>query len=378
MLDRHLFCCLTLTLVVAAPLRAESPAVDLQKIAKLVRQLGAAEFGDRERAQAELLEIGEPALSSLIPAQKSADLEVAHRAHRAVRTIYDRALRSKSTGITFALIESGDFTMGSPEDEVDRHTNELQHPVRITRPFLLALHETTQAQYHTITGNRPSWFSPSGKGADKVKEMATDNFPVEEVTWFDAVEFCNRLSKRDGLPPYYRIRSIEREDGAIVKAKVTINGGQGYRLPTEAEWEYASRAGAKGPFGVEVKDNQREGNFGVRRPSAYGLASLSSLKRTTEVADHPKNNWGLCDMHGNVAEWCWDWYANDYYKKSPKADPQGPPQGVHRVLRGGSWVITKANCRSATRFWSAPSERAYYAGFRVARDPSPYLTGEAP
>jgi len=262
----------------------------------------------------------------------------------------------------FVYLDPGEFKMGSPKSEKERKQDELEHVVRITRPFLIARHEVTQDEYHAIVGDRPSHFFVDSR---------TGKHPVDSVTWFDALRYCNLLSERRGVAQYYEITDIQRKGTAIIAAKVKVLGGTGYRLPTEAEWEYACRAGTTTThhFGTLARDSRvnKRGNFrySLTVPT-YGLA-FHSPGMTHEVGKFRRNPWGLYDMHGNVAEWCWDWYDKSYYSKSPKADPTGPASGIHRVLRGGSYLVSQHNCRSASRFWSQPAETKFYIGFRVAR-----------
>ena len=271
-------------------------------------------------------------------------------------------------------VKAGEFKMGSPKTEKERKQDEVEHLVRITRPFLIARHEVTQDEYHAVVGDRPSWFF--------IDKGRSGSFPVASVTWFDSLRYCNLLSQRRGLEHYYEITEIKRKGTAIIAAQVKVLGGNGYRLPTEAEWEYACRAGTATPhhFGTLARDSRvnKRGNFrySLTVPT-YGLA-FHSPGMTREVGKYIRNPWGLYDMHGNVAEWCWDWYDKSYYSNSPKADPTGPASGVHRVLRGGSYLVSEHNCRSAARFWSHPAETKFYIGFRVARDAPLHKEQKAP
>jgi formylglycine-generating enzyme required for sulfatase activity len=209
-----------------------------------------------------------------------------------------------------------------------------QHKVRITKPFYLGVTEVTQQQYAKVMGNNPSCYSNSRPGADIGKGLDTSNFPVEMVSWDDAVEFCKKLSEMEGCT---------------------------YRLPTEAEWEYACRAGSTSRYCFGDDESQLV---------EYAWYSLNSGNTSHPVAQKKANAWGLHDMHGNVWEWCSDWYGKDYYTKSPKDDPTGPATGSSRVIRGGSWCFSAKNCQSAIRFRFLPSLRPDFLGFRVARGPS--------
>jgi formylglycine-generating enzyme required for sulfatase activity len=236
------------------------------------------------------------------------------------------------------LIPAGEFLMGSPDSDKDASDDEKpQHRVRITRPFYLGLHEVTQGQYCAVTGTRPSRFGGS------------DDLPVDSVTWDEAIKFCNDLSEREGLKPYYQL------DGGV------LVGGEGYRLPTEAEWEYACRAGSTTRF-----------TFGddASRLGELGWFLVNSDIKTYPVGQKRPNAWGLYDMHGNVWEWCWDGYQADYYKKSPGADPVGPSQAASRVIRGGCWNSYTRDARSANRSGVTPEYRDGNLGFRLARVPS--------
>jgi formylglycine-generating enzyme required for sulfatase activity len=255
---------------------------------------------------------------------------------------------TNSIGMQLVRIPRGTFLMGSPAGEIGHSKDEEQHTVEITRDFYLAVHEVTQAQYRQVMGKNPSWFSAAGGGKDRVKDMDTDDFPVENVSYEDAVEFCKKLS---ALPSEKR-------------------AGRKYRLPTEAEWEYACRGGAASSefhFGSSLSSKQA--NFNGNYPYG-GAAKDDNLGRPCKVSQYPKNGFGLFDMHGNVWEWCADWYDADYYGKSPRHDPQGPSEGSERVNRGGGWNNYGQVCRSARRFRSRPGDRRTILGFRAAQLPS--------
>jgi formylglycine-generating enzyme required for sulfatase activity len=247
---------------------------------------------------------------------------------------------TNAVGMELALIPAGAFLMGLPESDQDAPRNQTpQHPVRIRRPFYLGVHEVTQAQYWAVTGATPSALRGS------------DVLPVETVNWFDVLAFCNALSRKEGLPPFYAI------DGQRVA--VPDWDGTGYRLPTEAEWEYACRAGstARYCFGDDAA-----------ALGEYAWYAGNSGKHSHPVGQKRPNAWGLHDMHGNVAEWCWDGYQADYYSKSPGAVPRDPSTAADRLIRGGSWTRTARDCRSTYRGTVTPDLRDHAAGLRVARN----------
>ena len=224
-------------------------------------------------------------------------------------------------------MSAGEFLMGSSEGE-GKSWERQQHLVKITNPLYLGKHEVTQGQYERIMGNNPSGFKGD---ADR---------PVENVSWDDAVAFCKKLSQKEGKT---------------------------YRLPTEAEWEYACRAGSstKWSFG------DSEGDLGK-----YAWFDGNSLRATHPAGQKKPNAWGLHDMHGNVFEWCADWFGGDYYANSQAEDPTGPPSGASRVLRGGSWHNSDPDsCRCAYRLFRPPGLRYYSHGFRVARTLAPVPSG---
>jgi formylglycine-generating enzyme required for sulfatase activity len=250
--------------------------------------------------------------------------------------------------IKLKRIPAGTFRMGSSisEGEPDEHP---QHPVEI-RQFYLGVTEVTQAQYREVMRQNPSYFSSTGGGKDAVTGQSTDQHPVETVSWLDAVRFCNTLSEREGLKPFYEINGDN--------VQVPDWNGTGYRLPTEAEWEYACRAGSTTRYGFG--DDERE-------LSKYAWFEATSEKGTQAVGQKQPNAFGLYDMHGNVWEWCWDWYYAEYYKQMLNINPTGPSKGTDRVLRGGSFFDYPAYLRSAYRYRLQPAVRYRGSGFRLAR-----------
>jgi serine/threonine protein kinase len=257
---------------------------------------------------------------------------------------------TSSIGVKLTLIPSGTFKMGSAagEGEADEQPS---HEVRISRPFYLGIHEITQGQYRAVMGNNPSWFSIESGSNDRTKGSTRDEHPAESITWFEAVRFCNELSKREGLKPFY---AIFGPDVSVIDWTQT-----GYRLPTEAEWEYACRAGSETvySFGSDPRELIRHAWFGE-----------ASEKSAHSVARKLANAWGLFDMHGNVGEWCWDWYDHTYYSSSSGTDPKGAAKGKLRVHRGGGFNLPASQLHSADRTAKEPTVRYGGLGFRVARN----------
>lgn len=268
------------------------------------------------------------------------------------------------------LIPPGHFTMGSPETEPERSEEETPHPVQITQPFYLGVYPVTQAEFFRVMNCNPSQFHPDELGHE------TDRFPVEMVSWYDGLEFCNKLSARDGRPPYYALTLIQLDERGFIKwAQVEVLGGVGYRLPTEAEWEYACRAGTETATAFGDALSSMQANFNGNSP--YGTALRGPyLGRTSSVGCYPANQFDLHDMHGNVWEWCWDGSNETYYQQSPQEDPKGPEDADTRVIRGGCWRDRGAGapggsgfCRSAARHHCSPVVRLGVLGFRVAVSP---------
>ncbi len=218
-------------------------------------------------------------------------------------------------GIEFVWVPAGSFTMGSPANEQGHSPDEVQHNVTLSQGFWLGKYEVTQAQWQRVMGSNPSTF----KG---------DDLPVEMVSWDNIQQFMSKLNKSESGP---------------------------YRLPTEAEWEYACRAGSTGAYGN-----------GDGPLNDYGWYSANSGSNTHAVGRKQPNAWGLYDMHGNVWEWCQDWYKEDY-PPDAVTDPTGPSSGTNRVLRGGSWNNNPASCRATNRIGTNPTYSDNGFGFRVVR-----------
>jgi formylglycine-generating enzyme required for sulfatase activity len=263
------------------------------------------------------------------------------------------------TGIVMVPIPAGTFIMGSPESEPNRESDETQHSVTLSA-FSMSKYQVTQAQYQAVIGASEDRTTETyGKGA---------NYPIYYVNWYDAIVFCNKLSMMENLNPVYIIGgstdpavwiannggSIPTSGNATWNAAVMDKSKNGYRLPTEAEWEYACRAGTTTAYntGATISDNT-------------GWYSGNSGSKTHEVGLKSANAWGLYDMHGNVYEWCWDWYKADI--TTDNTNPTGAVTGSNRVERGGCWNYDAQNLRSAFRYYIYPFIRVYNIGFRLVR-----------
>jgi len=246
-------------------------------------------------------------------------------------------------------VPAGKFLMGSPATESGRDTvtnDERQGEVIIEKSFFLSETEVTQGQWRKVMGTNPSKFHNCG-----------DNCPVEMVSWDDAVKFCNTLSNAEGLSPCYLVS---------VSATEWIRACDGYRLPTEAEWEYAVRAGTTSAFNTGNCLATDQANFDGRYP-IKGCPKGKYRSAPVPVAAFPPNPWGFYDMHGNVSEWVWDLKA-PYRSESQRVDVGGPLSGHQGcVYRGGDWMTGEAGCRSANRDNENSFARHRFLGFRVAR-----------
>jgi len=239
---------------------------------------------------------------------------------------------SNSIGMKLKLIPSGEFMMGSTE-----WGDAKPHKVKISKPFYIGVYPVTQREWKKVMGDNPSYF----KG---------DDLPVEKVSWDDCQEFVNKLNRKEG--------------------------SNKYRLPTEAEWEYACRAGTTSRYFWGDNEDARRMNYGgswvgVPVPDYETWKKykdkIVEKGKTTKVGSYHPNAFGLYDMHGNVYEWCQDWYDEDYYEHSPSTDPQGPTSGSFRVFRGGSWFNRAEYCESSLRLRYGPDDRYDFLGVRLVR-----------
>lgn len=256
----------------------------------------------------------------------------------------------------FVLIKGGSFQMGSPESEAWRSADETQHFVTVS-DFYMSKYELTQKEYEEITGNNPSNF----KG---------DNLPVENISWLDAIAYCNAKSEQDGFTPVYTV------DGQTVSWDRSANG---YRLPTEAEWEYACRAGTTTPFYIENSPSAEEANYYGHYPyeienNYFSQGNLQvqpgKYRQTTVPVDSfSENPYGLYNMHGNVSEWVWDYYGE--YPTDKQSDPTGPDSGTLRVYRGGGWNDFAKNMRSAYRATLEQEKASFNLGVRLVLNAAP-------
>lgn len=288
----------------------------------------------------------------------------------------------------FALIAGGRFLMGDQSSGLVGGGNE--HPVHAVnvKAFYLGKHEVTKALWDEVV----LWSVVNQKGYDLSSGggKAADH-PVHSINWFEMVKWCNARSERDGLMPCYTLA------GAVYRMGETVPDcnweADGYRLPTEAEWENAARGGLAGmnfPWGDTIAHSNA--NYSSYGSFSYDVSptkgehptySVGATPHTSPVGSFAPNDYGLFDMAGNVWEQCWDWYASDYYQVSLGTDPRGPASGSARVQRGGSWGYNSSYCRVAHRFYSGPTSQGYLSGFRLARSIIPgglvfILTGPFP
>lgn len=319
--------------------------------------------------------------------------EAAHEAQAAwAEYLGCEVVLENSIGMQLTLIPPGEFLMGGDQtiEEVVRlsprgdqewrdylvegfSSEHPQHTVRITQPCFIGNFEVTQSEWQTVVGTNPSDHAPTGGRftAALVEGLDTSHFPVENVTWYDAVSYCNALSRMEGLAEYYSVDVLARDDrnlDRIFDASVSASGGDGYRLLTEAEWEYACRGGTTTPFSFGDASNGENAN--VKGEVPYNARRGPNLLRTTSVGSYAPNPFGLYDMHGNVAE-----YVEDHFDPDAYQDCQGintnpivkNVEGDHRILiRGSSFEFITVYSRSACRMEMEVPYRDD-TGFRVTR-----------
>jgi formylglycine-generating enzyme required for sulfatase activity len=262
-----------------------------------------------------------------------------------------RTIDDPLTGMTFVEVPAGRFTMGSASSEQGRNPDEVLHDVTITHPFLLGRYEVTQQEWRAVVGTSPSTFTSCGPRC-----------PVESMTYDDVQRFLMKLNDTQ------KLNDTPRPQTSSAVRKLN------YRLPTEAEWEYACRAGTTGPFATGETLTTAQANYngkfpyGASSPGAPGAAAGEYRQRPVAVGSFPLNAWGLGDMHGNVWEWTADWYAPYDDTPSGNIDPRGPASGEKRVIRGGSWYFDANSARCALRYTHAPNDKGFSLGFRLAAD----------
>ena len=292
-------------------------------------------------------------------------------------------------------IPAGNFLMGSPANEPLRGAGGFGTPnegpqrmVTISSAFYMFTHPVTQDQWHMVMGSNPSWFH-GGEGREPAENEVQGKRPVENITWYDVLVFANKLSNIEEFTPAYeivtedtwnlpeneRVWSTNPEDWGTVpttfnarwNAVREVAGSTGYRMPTEAQWEYAARAGTTTAFsnGNNFNDENSPTGYDPVMVGEVAWFNTNSDARTREVGQLKPNPWGLYDMHGNVWEWVWDWLGN--YPAEAQEDPRGAPTGTFRIGRGGSWWNEIQNSRSATRGQGNPNVRDSSLGIRLVR-----------
>ncbi len=256
----------------------------------------------------------------------------------------------------YALIDAGSFTMGSPPGEVGKGIDEAQYDVTLTRSFRLTKTEVTWSQWNAVRADATQMgYTDIATGRNGSDDDVSGHHPVTEVSWWDAIKWCNLQSEIEEKTPVY-YTSSDFGSGNVLRTGTPTPyadfDADGYRLPTEAEWEYACRAGSTTPYNGDSLDT-------------VGWHAGNSGGSTHPVAEKTPNDWDLFDMHGNVWEWCWDWYAS--YPDGSATDPVGPRSKISsRMRRGGHWNLSRVGCRSADRDYFKPNYRLNIMGFRVA------------
>jgi sulfatase modifying factor 1 len=295
---------------------------------KGVADKGVADKGVADKAAMEKAAMDKAAMDKAAMDKAAMDKAAMDKAAAEKAAILAGDPITNTLGMTFNNIPAGTFMMGSPEDETDRGAEETQHKVTITKAFYMQTTEVTQSQWKAVMGTEP-W-----KGKDNVIEGA--NNAATYVSWNDAVAYCKKLSEKEGKT---------------------------YRLPTEAEWEYACRAGTETRWSFG-NDENKLGDYSWYKENAWDIDE----QYAHHVGLKKSNVFGLYDMHGNTWEWCHDYYGEDYYKQSLEQDPRGLARGSSRVLRGGSWVDYSRSTRSAFRLGGVADYRNFDFGFRLVRE----------
>jgi formylglycine-generating enzyme len=263
---------------------------------------------------------------------------------------FSQQVLTNALATNMVWISPGTFVMGSPDDEALRGADETQHTVTLTRGFFMGKYLVTQGQYLSLLHTNPSYFTTNNGYPLNL------NRPVEQASWVDATNYCAQLTQQQQLAGWVPTNWV-------------------YRLPTESEWEYACRAGTTTAFNFGDAIHGGMANFYTYDECDASIGDIyvpnpvvAYLARTTTVGSYEPNAWGLYDMHGNLWEWCRDWYGT--YPTGSVSDPQGPASGSFRVMRGGSWSDYGSDCRSAIRVVSYPPQRNLLIGFRVVLAPS--------
>jgi len=288
---------------------------------------------------------------------------------------------TNSIGMTFNLLPAGTFTMGSPDGsgsepyEPGRSSKETQHEVTLTRSFYMQTTEVTNKQWNTIIFD-------SGLGAKPSTSHTGDTYPVETVNWYEAAYFANRLSIIESRTPCYTLNNCNANvpGAGMVCDSVDISETcTGYQLPTEAQWEYAARATTTtayaNPVYFDASNSEVAYGFNTNLHAMGWYSYNNSMENhsaetayeagTKPVAAKQANRWGLYDMHGNVREWCQDWWDGSAYSADPVTDPMGDPTGSYRVARGGRWDSIARIVRSAQRSSTTPGTIDVIQGFRL-------------
>ena len=268
----------------------------------------------------------------------------------------------------FRGIPAGSFTMGRTSGDTDTNAPPVNVPVS---QFYMGKYEVTKAEWDEVR----AWAVNNGYTDLATGWGKASNHPVQTVSWWDVIKWCNARSQKEGLTPCYTVSgSVMKTDTTDPTVNWTANG---YRLPTEAEWEKAARGGVNGkrfPWGTDTISHASANFYNVggetyqSGATGYHPTYAGSTPYTSPVGSFAVNGYGLHDMAGNVSEWCWDWYGASTYRNNA-TDPRGAASGTSRVLRGGSWNSRAINCRAAHRDAYAPSSTAF--GFRVARSSVP-------